>query len=84
MSEQLPDEIRKDLDRARALHDRAVADYAKCTEFSKLLSDVLYRLEDDGYNRTADKVMTMLLDCNPKEGAHCDKSTLVAEKIKKL
>ncbi len=81
---QLPDDIRADLDRACALHDRAVADYDKCLEFNKLLSNLLVRLEDEGYDSTAGKVMTLLLQCNPKAGTKCDKSTLVGEKIKKI
>jgi hypothetical protein len=84
MAEEVSKEIRGDLDRARVLHDRAVSDYAKCAEFSELMSNVLLKLEDDGCYRTADKVMTVLLDCNPKEGAHCEKATLVGDRVRKL
>lgn len=84
MAEEVPEEIRKDLKRARALHDRAVSDYDKCLEFNQLLSAVLVRLEDAGYDRTAGKVMTVLLDCHPKEGARCDRAQLVGEKVKRL
>lgn len=84
MAEELPDDIKKDLGKACALHQRAVSDYAKCVEFSKIMSDLLSRLEDADCNRTADKVMTILLDCNPKEGAHCDKATLIGEKMDKF
>ncbi|HFQ81052.1 MAG TPA: hypothetical protein ENK33_06740 [Desulfobacterales bacterium] len=84
MSEQIPDDITKDLDKARLLHQRAAADYAKCLEFNKIMSSVLARLEDAGCFRTADKVMTILLNCNPKEGTHCDNSTFVSEKMKKI
>lgn len=84
MAEEISPKIRKELDRACKLHDRAVSDYAKCAEFSELLSNVLVELEDEGCYRTADKVMTLLLDCNPKEGSHCEKATAVGEKIKKI
>lgn len=84
MSEEIPDDIRKDLNRACSLHQRTSSDYAKCMEFSKLMSDLLGRLEDAGCYRTADRVMTILLDCQPKEGAHCEKSTLIGEKMKKF
>lgn len=84
MVEKLPDDIKKDLLQACALHQRAVSDYAQCTEFSKLMSDLLARLEDAGCYTTADKVMTVLLDCNPKTGAHCEKASIVGEKTKKL
>lgn len=84
MAEEIPDDIKKDLEKACALHQRAVSDYAQCTEFSKIMSDLLARLEDSDCLRTADKVMTVLLDCNPKEGTHCEKATLVGEKMKKF
>jgi len=82
--EILPDDIQRDLDKAYGLHQRAASDYAKCEEFSKLMSSLLSRLEDINCHKTADKVMTILLDCNPKIGAHCDKSTVVSQITKKL
>jgi len=84
MTEKIPDDIKQDLERACALHQRAVSDYAQCVEFSKLMLDLLARLEDAGCFKTADKVMTILLDCNPKEGSSCDKATHVGEKMKKF
>jgi hypothetical protein len=84
MNENLPGDTKTDLKKACLLHERAVSDYAQCMEFSKLMSDVLARLEDANCYKTADKVMSILLDCNPKIGAHCDKATIVARVIKKL
>lgn len=84
IAEVLPEDIERDLEKACALHQRAVSDYAQCEEFSKLMSDLLARLEDAGCFKTADKVMTVLLDCNPKIGAHCEKSTIVGQITKKL
>lgn len=84
MAENIPDDIREDLERAVALHQRTSSDYAKCLEFNKLMSDLLGRLEDAGCYRAADRVMTILLDCNPKEGAHCEKSSMVGERVKKI
>ena len=84
MTENIPDEIKKDLEHACTLHEQAVSDYEKCMAFSKLMSDVLARLEEAKCWDTADKVMAILLDCNPKTGTHCDKATLVAGAIKKL
>jgi len=82
MAENIADDIKKDLEEACALHQRAVSDYGKCLEFNKKMSDLLARLEDAGCWRTADRVMTVLLGCNPKEGAHCDKATVIGEKMK--
>ncbi|PLX49724.1 MAG: hypothetical protein C0613_06625 [Desulfobulbaceae bacterium] len=84
MAESIPDDIRKDLERAKQLHERAASDYVKCQEFNKIMSDLLGRLEDAGCSRMADKVMGILLDCNPREGAHCEKATMVGSKVKKL
>ncbi len=83
-SEILPDDIRRDLDKACGLHQRAVSDYAQCQEFSKLMSDLLTRLEDAKCFKTADRVMSILLDCSPKSGAHCEKSSAVSQRTKKL
>lgn len=84
MAEKIPDDIKQDLEKACGLHQRASSDYTKCVEFSKLMADLLGRLEDADCYRTADKVMTILLDCQPKEGTHCEKATLVGEKMKKF
>lgn len=84
MSKIMMADIKRDLEKACLLHQRASSDYTKCVEFSKLMVDLLGRLEDTGCNRTADKVMTILLDCQPKEGSHCDKAAVVGEKMKKF
>jgi len=84
MTETLPEDIQQDLEKAITLHQRTTSDYKKCLEFNQLMSNILGRLEDAGFNRTADRVMTILLDCNPREGAHCEKSTVVANRIEKF
>lgn len=80
----LPDDIARDLEKACALHQRAVSDYKQCEEFSRLMSALLARLEDAGCVETADKVMRILLDCSPRSGAHCEKSTIVSQLTRKL
>ena len=84
MTRELPEDIQKDLEKACSLHQRATSDYAKCIEFNKLTSDLLGRLEDVGQFRLADRVMTILLDCNPKEGSSCDKASITGERVKKF
>jgi len=84
MTKELPDDIQKDLERACGLHQRATSDYEKCVEFNKLMSDLLARLEDAGHYRLADRVMTILLDCNPKEGSSCEKASITGERVKKF
>ena len=84
MTRELPEDIQKDLEKACSLHQRATSDYAKCIEFNKLMSELLGRLEDVGQFRLADRVMTILLDCNPKEGSSCDKASITGERVKKF
>jgi len=84
MSEIIPEDIKKDLEKAYELHKRTTADYAKCVEFSALASGLLARLEDAGCDQMADKMMSILLECNPKEGAHCDSSMRVSDRIEKI
>ncbi|MCB2173530.1 hypothetical protein KQH65_12395 [archaeon] len=84
MNEEIPADIKKDLEKANFLHQRATSDYQKCVEFNKLMSDILARLEDAGCYRMADKIMSILLECNPKEGTSCDNATRIGDKVKKL
>jgi len=84
MTKNIQDDIRKELGIACSLHQRAVSDYSQCIEFNKLMSDILVKLEDADCLKVADKVMTILINCNPKEGAHCDKSVMVGEKMKRF
>lgn len=84
MAENIPQDLKKELARAASLHQRASADFEKCQEFNRLMSDLLGRLEDAGCFRTAGKVMGILLDCNPKPGSQCDKAARIGDKMKKL
>jgi hypothetical protein len=84
MAEKIPPDLKADLEKAALLHQRAASDYEKCVEFNKLMSDLLGRLEDAGCHKTADQVMSILIDCNPKPGAQCEKATRIGEKMKKF
>ncbi|MBW1646248.1 MAG: hypothetical protein JRJ56_08000 [Deltaproteobacteria bacterium] len=84
MGEKIPEPIREKLARAGSLHQRAVSDYQQCLEFSKIMADILAQLEEAGCSRVADRVMAVLIECNPREGCHCEKATLVGEKMKKF
>jgi hypothetical protein len=84
MTKELPDNIQQDLEKACILHKRATSDYEKCVEFNTLMSDLLARLEDEGHYRLADRVMTILLDCVPKEGSSCEKATISGERVNRF
>jgi len=80
----LPDDLEKDLLRAAKLHERAVSDYASCVEFNRLMADLLDRLEEEDCSSLAEKVMGILINCQPKEGSHCEKASLVENQMQKI
>lgn len=82
MAEKLPPEFIKELESVSKLHEQAVCNKEKCREFSATLSNLLVRLEDMKYYRTADRLMSILINCSPKEASHCEKATLVGEMMK--
>ena len=82
MTEKLPPEIIEELEYVSRLHERAVCDHEKCREFSESLSDILVRLEDMKLYKTADRLMSILINCSPKEASHCEKASLVGEAVK--
>ncbi len=84
MVETIPEDIQEDLRKAAILHQRATSEYEKCLEFNQLMSKLLDRLEDAGCYKAADKVMGILIDCNPKNGTSCDKATRIGDKVKKI
>jgi hypothetical protein len=84
VDKNLPSDIVKNLQSVSQLHEQAVCNYDKCKEFSERLSELLIRLEDMKYYRTADRLMSILLNCKPKEASHCEKATLVNTMMKEI
>lgn len=84
MADTILEEIVKDLQSVCHLHQQAVCNHDKCREFSESLSGILIRLEDMKYYRMADRVMSILLNCKPKEASHCEKANLVGEMMKEI
>jgi hypothetical protein len=84
VDKNLPNDIVKNLQSVSQLHEQAVCNYDKCKEFSGRLSELLIRLEDMKYYRTADRLMSILLNCKPKEASHCEKATLVNTMMKEI
>ena len=84
MVENVPTEIVKELQSVCQLHEQAVCNHDKCREFSESLSELLVRLEDMKFYRTADRLMSILLNCKPKEASHCEKANLVGEMMKEI
>lgn len=84
MADSIPEEIIKDLQSACQLHQQAVCNHDKCREFSEGLSGLLVILEDMKFYRMADRAMSILLNCKPKEASHCEKANLVGEMMKEI
>jgi hypothetical protein len=82
VEKNLPGEIIKDLQSVCQLHEQAVCNHEKCREFSESLSQLLVRLEDLKFYGTADRLMSILINCKPKEASHCEKANLVGEMMK--
>ena len=80
----IPKEIIKDLQSVCQLHEHAVCNHDKCREFSESLSELLVRLEDIKFYQIADRLMSVLLNCKPKEASHCEKANLVGEMMKEI
>jgi hypothetical protein len=84
VEKNIPNDIIKDLQAMCRLHEQAVCNHDKCREFSESLSELLVRLEDMKFYRTADRLMSILLNCRPKEASHCEKATLVGQMMKEM
>jgi hypothetical protein len=82
MVETVPEDILKELQLLCVLHGQAICNHKKCREFSERLSDLLMTLEDMEVYRLADRLMSILLNCKPKEASHCEKANLVGERMK--
>ncbi len=80
----IPNEILKDLQHLCQLHQQAVCNHDKCRGFSEILSELLVRLEDMKFYQTADRLMSILINCKPKEASHCEKANIVESMIKEV
>lgn len=84
IEKNIPGEIVKNLQSVCQLHEQAVCNHEKCREFSDNLSQLLVRLEDLKFYGTADRLMSILINCKPKEASHCEKANLVGEMMKEM
>jgi hypothetical protein len=82
IEKNIPNEVIQDLDYISHLHEQAVSNHDKCREFSEKLSEFVIMLEDMKLYRIADKLMSILINCKPKEASHCEKANLVGEMMK--
>jgi hypothetical protein len=84
IEKNIPSELIQELYSINHLHEQAVINHDKCREFSENLSDLVIRLEDMKLYRIADKLMSILIYCKPKEASHCEKANLVGNMMKEV
>jgi hypothetical protein len=72
-----PTDILKDLQYICQLHEHAVCNHDKCRGFSEILSELFVKLGDVKFYQTADRLMSILINCKPKEALHCEKATIL-------
>ena len=82
IEKNIPNEVINELQSISRLHEQAVSNHDKCREFSEKLSDFVIEIEDIKLYRMADKLMSILINCKPKEASHCEKANLVGEMMK--
>jgi hypothetical protein len=84
VEKNIPEEVIKILQAVCQLHKQAVCNQGKCREFSEKLSSLLIWLKNIKLYRLADRLMSILLNCKPKEASRCEKANLIEEMIKEI
>lgn len=84
IEKNIPYAVIKDIENTCKLHEHAVCNHDKCREFGEKLSELLVKLEDMKFYRIADRLMSVLINCKPKEASHCEKANLVGEMMKEV
>jgi len=77
-------EILKEAEDLCRIHGEGIDDFERCREFNNRMSTFLMRLEDMECNVMANRMMDVLLTCNPKTGAHCENSKMVGAMLERM
>jgi hypothetical protein len=64
-------EISDEIEALCIMHEK-LTQSSECRDFNRRAALLLERLEDEGFNRLADRVMDLLACCNPKDLSQCD------------
>jgi hypothetical protein len=83
MDMQSQKEILQELDSLCTLHEK-ITQSSECREFNRRIALLLQRLEDEGYNRLADRAMDLLASCNPKDLSQCDSIQRARDSLRRL
>ncbi len=77
-------EILKEIEDLYELHDKTISDHTKCREFNSRACRFLDKLEETGYGQLADRMMSILGGCSPKDFSHCDNHQLTKGALERL
>jgi hypothetical protein len=64
-------EILSEIEALCIMHKK-ITQSSECRDFNHRAALLLERLEDEGYDRLADRAMNLLASCNPKDLSQCD------------
>lgn len=81
--EQEAREILQEIEALFIMH-QGISQSSECREFSGRCALLLQRLEDAGHFRLADRVMDLLVCCNPKDLSQCDKVRQAGNALERL
>jgi hypothetical protein len=76
-------EILKEIEALCSMHEK-ISQASECREFNRRVALLLQRLEDAGWSRLADRAMSLLAACNPKDLSQCDSIQQARETLVRL
>ena len=83
MDKQRWKEIMQEVEAPCTIHAR-VSQSAECREFNRRSARLLQRLDDEGCDLLADKMMNLLAYCSPKDLSQCDSVQLAKGALERL
>ncbi|MCX6678814.1 MAG: hypothetical protein NTX42_00400 [Methanothrix sp.] len=76
-------EILQEIEALCIMHE-TISRSSECRDFNHRAALLLQRLEDAGYSRLADRAMSLLAACNPKDLSQCDSIQQAKETLVRL
>ena len=83
MDKQRWKEIMQEVEALCTIHAR-ICQSAECREFNSRSARLLQRLEDEGCDLLADKMMNLLAYCSPKDLSQCDSVQRAKDALERL
>jgi hypothetical protein len=82
-SEVIRKEILSEIEALCIMHEK-ITQSSECRDFNRRAALLLQRLEDEGYDRLADRAMDLLASCNPKDLSQCDSIQRARDVLERL